>query len=93
MSASPENGPGDAGQHGLFPVCDPAERDATRLYEHGPAVEVGLVVGETQGASLLPALPGAVASEGFVGGVVLSRLPDYPDRMGNEPVVAGVESG
>jgi len=64
-----------------------------RLTHDEATVEIGLVVGEAQGASLLPALLGGVASEGFVGGIVLSRLPDYPDRVGNEPVVAGVESG
>jgi len=64
-----------------------------RLAHDEAAVELVLVIGEAQGASLLPTLPGGVAVEGLVRGVVLSRLPDYPDRVGNEPVVAGVESG
>jgi len=52
-----------------------------RLAHDEAAVELVLVIGEAQGASLLPTLPGGVAVEGLVRGVVLSRLPDYPASL------------
>ena len=51
---------------------DVVGRDLARVAHDEAAVEVGLVVGEAQGAAGLPALPWGVALQGLVGCVVVA---------------------
>lgn len=69
--------PGAGQATGRFPepavgLNDVIGRHFPGLANHEAAVEVGGVFGEAKGTSRLPALPGGVASQGLVGGVVVA---------------------